>query len=224
MSSPTTTAPAASHVVPRRPARHVAARGGRRARGHDLLRARRRHLARVPRRFPRGRAAAALPLDRAHAGRAAADPPRPDQAAPLPGAQLDRGLARLPARLRFLLQGGVLRGRQVVLHADRGRRAGRDRPAARPPPVLPRRPSVRQPALRRRPVRRHARHGPPLAGGRHGQAVLPPGLLEKAVACGPAQPVRRLRDPQPRQPREQRKYQNLGRDYAPRSAGCTTSA
>ena len=40
----------------------------------------------------------------------------------LPGAQLARGLARLPAPLRFLLQGGLLQRRQVVLHADGRRR------------------------------------------------------------------------------------------------------
>ena len=48
----------------------------------------------------------------AHAGRPAADPARPDQAPPVPRPELDRRLARLPARLRLLLQGGVLRRRQ----------------------------------------------------------------------------------------------------------------
>ena len=115
----------------------------------------------------------------------AAGPPRSDQAAPVPGAELDRGLARLPASLRLLLQGRLLRRRPVVLHADRRRRAGRDRPAARPAPVLPRRPPLRQPPLRRGAVRRHGRHGPALAGGRHGrQSVLAPDLLERAVAAG----------------------------------------
>ena len=100
---------------------------------------------------------------------AAADPPRSDQAASLPRAELDRRLARLPARLRLLLQGGVLRGRHVVLHADGRRRARRDRAAARPAPLLPRRSPVRRSPVRAGALRRHARHGPALAGGRHGQ-------------------------------------------------------
>ena len=45
---------------------------------------------------------------------------------------------------------------------------GRDRASARPAPLLPRRPSLRQSTLRRRPLRRHARDGAALAGGRHG--------------------------------------------------------
>ena len=64
--------------------------------------------------FRRGRAGARLSIDGPHAGGPAADPPRPDQAAPLPGAELDRRLARLPARLRLLLQGSVLRRRPVA--------------------------------------------------------------------------------------------------------------
>ena len=104
----------------RRAARHVAARRGRRARRHDLPRPGRGHLAAVPRRLPRAAARGArLPLDASRTlDGAAAHPPRPDQAAPLPRAQLDRRLARLPARVRLLLQGGLLRGRHVVLHAD----------------------------------------------------------------------------------------------------------
>ena len=114
-SSPTTTGARGAYVVPGRPARDVAAGRGRRARRHDLPRPRRGHLARVPRPTSApAQPAAALPLDGAHARRPAADPPRPDQAPPVPGAQLDRRLARLPARLRLLLQGGVLRGRQVA--------------------------------------------------------------------------------------------------------------
>ena len=61
----------------------------------------------------RARRAGAASISRtiAHARRAAADPARSDQAAPLSRAELDRRLARLSARLRLLLQGGVLRGR-----------------------------------------------------------------------------------------------------------------
>ena len=71
-------------------------------------------------------------------------PPRSDQAAAVSRPQLDRRLARLPARVRLLLQGGVLRGRPLVLHADRRRCAGRDRTAARAASLLPRRPPVRR--------------------------------------------------------------------------------
>ena len=42
--------------------------------------------------------------------------------------QLHRRLARLPAPLHLLLQGRLLRGRRLVLHAARGRRARRNRP------------------------------------------------------------------------------------------------
>ena len=59
--------------------------------------------------------------------------------------ELHRRVARLSARLRLLLQGGVLRGRPLLLHADGRCRAGRDRAPARPSSLLPRRSSVRQP-------------------------------------------------------------------------------
>ncbi len=68
--------------------------------------------------------------------------------------ELDRRHARLPAALRLLLQGRVLRGRPLVLHAARGRRARGDRAAAGPAPVLPGRSSARRSALRRGAVRR----------------------------------------------------------------------
>ena len=89
------------------------------------------HLAAVPRRLPRRAAAARLSLARADARRPAAHPPRPDQAPPLPRPQLHRRLARLPAHLRLLLQGGLLRGREGLLHPARGRGPGRDRAPAR---------------------------------------------------------------------------------------------
>ena len=60
------------------------------------------------------RAAARRASTSRRCGRSPALPPhpaRPDQAPPLSGAELDRRLARLPARLRLLLQGGVLRRR-----------------------------------------------------------------------------------------------------------------
>ena len=79
-------------------------------------------------RLPRRPAQAALPLDRAHAGRPAAGAPRPHQARALPRAQLAGGQPRLPAPLRLLLQGGVLPRRPVVLRAGGRRCPGRDRP------------------------------------------------------------------------------------------------
>ena len=66
------------------------------------------------------------------------------------------------------------------------------------------------------------------------QAVLRPGLLEKAVESGPAQPVHRLRDAERGQPAGAGKTQNLAgarsgcgarrRSTTPPSAACTTSA
>ena len=84
------------------------------ARRHDLPRPRRRHVAAVPGRLPRGSPGRVYQSTAADAGRPSADPARSDQAAPLPRAQLDRRVARLSARLRLLLQGGLLRGRQVA--------------------------------------------------------------------------------------------------------------
>ena len=215
IASPTTTARRGAHVA--LGGLHVTSLPEEAAAHADtiFLGPGRGHLAAVPRRLPRRPARARLPVAHAHAGGAAADPPRPDQAAPLPRAQLDRRLARLPARLRLLLQGGVLRGRQVVLHADRRRRARRDRPAARPPSLLPRRPPVRRPPLRRRALRRHARHGPSLAGGGHGERRAArracsrrrwtPGCAASSSASRRSTPTTCV---------EQRKYQNLKRDYA----------
>ena len=44
-------------------------------------------------------------------------------------------------------------------------------------------------------------------------AILRGDLIERAVGARAAQRVRRLRDPQPREPAPARKRQNLGRDY-----------
>ena len=77
-------------------------------------------------------------LARGHPARAS----RSDRAPALPVPQLDRGVPRLSAPLRLLLQGRVLRGRPVVLHADGRRGARGDRPSPRQAPLLPRRPSA----------------------------------------------------------------------------------
>ncbi len=103
-----------------------------------------------------------------------------------------------PHHCDFCYKDAFFDRRQVVLHADGRRRARRDRAAARPAPVLPRRPPVRQPPLRRGAVRRHGRHGPGLAGGRHGRLDPRPAPARAGRRGRTAQPVRRLRDGQRR--------------------------
>ena len=174
-----------------------------RARRHDLPRAR----ARTPGRpsWPtsaRGRPQPRLPL--AASARWPALPPHP----PRP---IKRHLYLVPNSIvvsrgcphvcDFCYKEAFFEGGRGFYTQTRRRRAGRDRAAARPPPLLPRRPPLRRRALRLRALRRHARHGPAVAGGGHrATPCCSRGLLEKAVACGPAQPVRRLRDAQRRQP------------------------
>ncbi len=155
--------------LPRRPAPDEPAGGGRPARRQRLLRAGRGHLAGVPRATsaPAGPRPLYRSTERTLAG-LPAGAPRPHQARALPRAQLAGREPRLPARLRLLLQGGVLPRRQVVLRAGGRRGAGRDRPPPRPPPLLPRRQPLRQPAVRRGALRRPQGDGPPVAGGRHG--------------------------------------------------------
>ena len=159
-------------------------------------------------------AAPAVPLDGAHARRRSAAAPRPDPPRALPRAQLDGGQPRLPACVRLLLQGVVLPRRSVLLPAGGRRGPGRDRAPARPPPVLPRRQPLRQPAVRRGAVRRPARHGPRVAGGGHragGAAARPAG---EGRGLRAAQPVRRLREPESRPIcAAQHKLQNLGGGY-----------
>ena len=110
----------------------------------------------------------------------AAGPPRPHQAAQLSRPQLHRRHARLSAALRLLLQGRVLCRRPIVLHPARGRRARRDRAAARAAPLLPRRPSARRSPLRARALRRHAWHEPPVPG--RGDRRLDPARRSRSSA------------------------------------------
>ena len=112
-------------------ARHVASGRGSPSRGHDRARARRRHLSPVPRRPGGWPAGAAVRVGNPHARGHPADPPGSDSTAPLPGAELDRGVARLPAPLLLLLQGRILHRRPRLLHTAGGRRPCRDRAAAR---------------------------------------------------------------------------------------------
>ena len=145
--------------------------------------------------FRRGRAGARLPVDGAHARGRAADPARPDQAAALPRAQLDRRLARLPARLRLLLQGGVLRGRPV---ASTRRRWTRRSPRSSACPAGTSTSSTTTCSATDASRRRSSTACAAWAGSGRRRAPSTrcwrPDLLEKAVGVGPAQPVRRLRD------------------------------
>ena len=148
------------------------------------------------------------------ARRRPADPAGPHRPPPLPVPELDRRLARLPPPLRLLLQGRVLRGRHLVLHA--GRRPGPrgDRRDARPPRLLPRRPPARQPALRSIAVRGHAGDGPRVPGGEHRRRRAPPGppgARGRCRACEACSSASR-RSTRPTSPLHA-KRQNIARDY-----------
>ena len=97
-------------------------------------------------------------------------------------------------------------------YVQRGRRRARgDRPPARPAPLLPRRQPVRQPAVRRGALRRDARHGPRVAGGRHGGGGAASRPAREGRGVRAAQPVRRLRDARARRTcAAHGKTQNLG--------------
>ena len=199
-----------------------------RARRHDLPRAR----ARTPGRafladFRAGRAAAASTARRC--ARSTALPPiRRDliKRQLLPRAQLDRGLARLPARLRLLLQGRVLRGRP--------RRSTRSASTTRSPrssgcPAATSTSSTTTCSATARfadgAVRRHARHGPAVAGRRHGQLDPAPGPAREGGGLRAAQPVRRLRDARTRATcARSASARTCTATTARRSAACTTSA
>ncbi len=110
-----------------------------------------------------------------------------------------------PHHCDFCYKDAFYRGRRLVLHAGRRRRARRDRADARPPRVLPRRPPARQPALRGGAVRGHARHGPRVPGREHGRRDPPAGAPRARGGGRHAERVRRPGDDQrgePRPPRE----------------------
>ena len=119
-----------------------------------------------------------------------------------------------PHHCDFCYKDAFFEGGRRLLHAAGRRRAGRDRAAARPAPLFPRRSPARQPPLRRGAVRRDARHGPALPGRRDGR-FDPARRPDRARGRSrPAQPVRRLRDAStPANLRASNKRQNLGRDY-----------
>ena len=125
----------------------------------------------------------------------------------------------------FCYKEAFFEGGRVVLHADRRRGARRDRAAARPASLLPRRSPVRRSPLRHGALRRHARHGTPVAGRRHRQRRARAGPAREGRGRGAAQPVRRVRDAQPRQPgRAAEVPEHAPRLRARPFAGCTTSA
>ena len=209
-----------------RPARDVVAGRGRGTCGRDISRPGRADLSAVPRGLPRRPPAAALPLDRGPLARAAAaDPPRSDPPALVSGAELDRRDPRLSAALRLLLQGRVLRGRALLLHPARRRRAGGDPAPARPPSLLPGRSSLRRPPLRRVAVRGHARDGTAVPG--RGDRRLDPARRSRRTGrrSRAAQPVRRLRNARPRATWRSATNGRTSAATTPRSpGGCTISA
>ena len=71
---------------------------------------------------------------------------------------------------------------------------------ARPPPLLPRRQPLRQPAVRRGALRRHARHGARVAGGGHRAGGAAAGPARAGRGGRLPQPVHRLRDAERRRP------------------------
>ena len=189
----------------RRAARHLAAgRGGAPTRTRSSS-AGRADLSAVPRRLPRRPAACASIVDGGTDARShAADPPRSDRAPPLPRAQLHRRHARLPAALRLLLQGRVLRGGRSFYTqrvddalAEIARLPGRhlyfldDH-------------LLGDPRFAARSVRRHEGHEPPVPGRRDGR-FDPARRSDRARRRRrAAQPVRRLRDADARQSPAQR--------------------
>ena len=94
-----------------------------------------------------------------------------------------------------------------------------------PPPLLPRRQPLRQPAVRRSALRRDARHGPRVAVGGDGAgrpAARPP---REGRGERPAQPVHRLRDARRRESaRRSTRRRTSAAATKPPSAACTSTA
>ena len=177
--------------LPRRAARRRAlpGGGGRATPTRSSCGPGRGHLARVPARLPRRAAASrstARPCARWTACRRRAATSSSATSTWSPNSLVVS--PRLPAPLRLLLQGVVLPRRQVVLHAGGRRGAGGDRAPARAAPLLPGRPPASaDPPLRRGALRRHAGHGPGLAGGRRrceASCAGPDREGGRARACG----------------------------------------
>src|SRR6185437_12713358 len=102
-------------------ARDITAGGGLRTRRLYLPWSGRGDVSPLPRRLPRGLAAAGVRIHHGtHAGSCAADPTRSDPAYAVSGAELNCGNPWVSATLRFLLQGRVFPRRPQLLHAARG--------------------------------------------------------------------------------------------------------
>ena len=188
----------------RRAARHVAAGRGRartptpsssgpaRTRGREFLADFR---ARAP-------ASAGYESRHAHARRRAADPPRSDQApaaTSCPTRSSSRAAARTSATSATRTRSSRAAGRSTR------RRSTTRWPRSTGCPAGTSTSSTTTCSATARfadgAVRRHARHGPALAGARARSTRSCAGdLIEQAADAGPAQPVRRLRDAQRRQP------------------------
>ena len=173
----------------------VAAGRSRGARRRAVSRSGRTDLSAVPRRLSRRSSAAGLSI------RLGADPRSPapgaarsDRSTPLPGAELDRGDARLPGTLRLLLQGRVLFRRPIVLHPAGGRGARRDRRACRGGISISSTITCSATGALPGAVRRHARRQPAVPGRGDGR-LDPARRSDRAGGRGRApQSVRRLRD------------------------------
>jgi hypothetical protein len=78
-----------------------------------------------------------------------------------------------PHHCDFCYKDAFYAGGRLVLHATGGRGARRDRSAAGPASVLPRRPPSWERTVRRRTLRRHARDGASLSRREHGEGDPP---------------------------------------------------
>ena len=182
--------------------------------GHDLSRTWRGYVAAISRRISGAAAGPRLSVRDSNARRPPADPARSHQAASLSRAELHRRVARVSACVRLLLQGGVLRRRAVLLHANRRCRARRDRAPAGTPSVLSRRSPVRGSSLRRR------RCSTACAGWDvSGRPPAPSTRCSRQVfSSEPSMPAFAACSSDSKRSTaanllEQRKYQNLRRDY-----------
>ena len=167
----------------------------------------------VPRGPPAWCTGKPLCLEDAHPHRGATAAPRPDRPPALPVPELDRRLARLPAPLRLLLQGRVLRGRDLVLHAGRGPGAGRDRPDARAHVYFLDDHLLGNPRFATALFEGMRGMGRVFQGASTVDAILRPGLLELAAEAGMRSVFVGLETINPANLTLHAKRQNVARDY-----------
>ena len=157
--------------------------------------------------------------------RRAADPPRSHRAPALPGPELHRRHARLPAALRLLLQGRLLRAAAArsipSAWTTRSRKSIGCRAGISISSTIICSATDDSPA----PVRRHARHGSAVPGRGHrrfGSARRPHRARGRSRA---AESLRRLRDPDAGQPAAQQQAAESGpRLHGGHRRGCTALA